>query len=116
MNLLSACDVGAVPRVSDPIYDYMLPVKFYEYVAVGLPLIVMTNKESELARVVEENRLGLLCEPNNIGCLEKALSQLVKDRRLLEYFKKNSINFRGFVDRKTGAEILLKTIKRLLYQ
>jgi len=114
VNLLSACDVGVVPRVSDPIYDYMLPVKFYEYVAVGLPLIVMANKESELARVMEKNRLGLLCEPNNVGCLEKALSQLVKDRRLLEYFKKNSINFREFIDRKTGAEILFKTIKGLL--
>ena len=55
VNLLSACDVGAAPRVSDPIYDYALPVKFYEYVAVGLPLIVMANKESGLARVMERS-------------------------------------------------------------
>jgi len=46
--LLSACDVGVVPRIDDPIYDYSLPIKFYEYVATGLPVIVMANRRSEL--------------------------------------------------------------------
>jgi hypothetical protein len=37
-KLISDCDVGLIPRIKDPIYDYAIPAKFYEYTACGLPV------------------------------------------------------------------------------
>jgi glycosyltransferase involved in cell wall biosynthesis len=114
MTLLSACDVGVVPGNRSFIFDYAVPVKFYEYVAMGLPSIVVANKEGELAKIVKENSLGLLCEPNDIRCLEEALAKLAKNRSILERFMENSIKFRKFVDRRTGAETLFEIISGLM--
>lgn len=116
VTLLSACDIGIVPRANNPIYDYALPIKFYEYIATGLPLIVIASKESELARIVETYKLGLVCEPYDVDCLEIALIEVITNRRSLEYLRVNVMSFRKFVDRKIGAKILFKLIKGLIHQ
>ena len=108
--LLSACDVAIIPRLGDPIYDYAIPVKFYEYVAMGLPLIVIVNKESELAKIVEDNKLGFICEPSDHNCLVKAIIAFATNKALLGEYKKNVLAFRRHIDRRIGAERLYKLI------
>jgi len=113
-TLLSACDIGVVPRIEDPIYDYAVPVKFYEYIATGLPLIVLANKESEIAKVVENNKLGFVCEPRDQACLENVIRELATDKSLLNRLKMNVLAYRKYVDREEGARKLLKLISKLL--
>jgi len=108
--LLSAFYVGVVSRVKYPLYDYAVPVKFYEYVATGLPLIMTANRGSELVKIMLENKLGLLCEPNDIKCLEKTLTRLVRNERLLRGLRGNSISFRELIDGKIGAEVLFRAM------
>ena len=114
--LLSACDVGIIPRVKDPIYNYSIPVKFYEYIAAGLPVIATVNKESELAKIVKENKLGFVCEPEDQACLENAIVALVTNKSLLNDLKKNVFAFRKLIDRRIGAERLYKLVKELLQE
>jgi len=116
ITLLSACDVGIVPRIKDPIYNYSIPIKFYEYVATGLPVIAVANKESELAKIVEENKLGFICEPEDKVCLENTIIALATDNSLLNELKKNVLAFRRLIDRRIGAEGLYRLIKELLQE
>jgi len=113
VTLLSACDIGIIPRVGDPVYNYAVPAKFYEYIAMGLPLIVITNKESELAKIVKENKLGFVCEPEDQVCLETSILALANNRNLLNEFKRNVLLFRRHIDRRIGAVRLYKLIINL---
>ncbi|MCC6053880.1 MAG: glycosyltransferase [Thermosphaera sp.] len=112
--LLSASDIGVIPRVGDAVYDYAIPVKFYEYIATGLPMIVLARKRSELGEVVEKNKLGILCEPQDHICLEKAIKTLATNKDLIDELRKNVLAFKKHVDRRIGAERLLKLIIGLM--
>jgi glycosyltransferase involved in cell wall biosynthesis len=116
VTLLSACDIGVIPRIGDPVYNYAVPVKFYEYIAVGLPVIAIANKRGELAEIVEENKLSIVCEPQDYACMEKAIKALAINKNLLDEFRKNVLIFRKYVDRRIGAERLFKLIRSRLMQ
>jgi len=112
--ILSASDVGLIPRVEDPIFDYAIPAKFYEYIAMELPVLALCRKESELARLIIENDLGFVCEPSDIRCIEEALVTLATNNNVYLKFKKNVIKYRKYVDRKIGGEIFSAIIRRLI--
>jgi len=114
VTLLSACDLGIIPRIKDPIYDYAIPVKFYEYVATGLPSIAIANKGSELARIVEKYKLGFVCEPEDQVCIEKAITMLASNKSLMDDLRKNVLNYRRNVDRRIGAERLFSLVSELM--
>jgi glycosyltransferase involved in cell wall biosynthesis len=114
VTLLSACDLGIIPRIGDPIYDYAIPVKFYEYVATGLPIIVIARKRNELAEVVERNKLGIVCEPGDHICLEEAIETLAMNRGLIDELRKNVLTFRKRIDREFGAKRLFELIIGLM--
>jgi glycosyltransferase involved in cell wall biosynthesis len=111
ITLLFACDLGVIPRIGDPIYDYAIPVKFYEYVAAGLPMIVIARKHSELAEVIERNKLGIVCEPQDHICLKSAVTAFATNKTTLDKYKKNVFAFRRHIDRRIGAERLYKINK-----
>ncbi|MEM2297843.1 MAG: glycosyltransferase [Ignisphaera sp.] len=113
VEVLSASDIGIVPLSASPIFDYAIPVKFYEYIALGLPVLVLCDKDSELWRLVEENGLGFVCRPSDLDCVERSLKTLMlRDT----YFKMkiNVENYRCKVDRVIGARILLIVLRHLL--
>lgn len=112
-TILSAADVGVIPRLSDPIYDYSIPVKFYEYVALGLPVLAICRRGSLLAKVVEVNSLGVVCDPGEIVCLEKALEKLLDEKVYFE-IKHDVLKFRKNVDRRVGASKLLAIVRYFL--
>jgi colanic acid biosynthesis glycosyl transferase WcaI len=114
VKLLSACNIGIIPRIKDPIYNYAIPAKFYEYVALGLPLIVTANKESELAKIIEENKLGFVCEPGDQKCLERAITTFAMNKSILDEYKKNVLVFRRHIDRRIYAERLYKLISKFI--
>jgi len=114
ITLLSACDIGIIPRIKDPIYVYSIPVKFYEYIAIGLPVIVTASRESELAKIVKENKLGFVCKPGNQICLENVITTLATNRSLLDELRRNVLTFRNYIDRGIGAKRLYRLINKLL--
>jgi glycosyltransferase involved in cell wall biosynthesis len=115
IKLLSACDIGLIPLVEDTIFCDVVPVKFYEYIAVGLPLIVTANKRSELARIVNQNELGFLCGFKDLACIENALVQLARNDYLRNRLRNNVLMFRKHIDRQIGAETLFQMITQLLH-
>jgi len=112
-QILSACDIGLIPRVSDPIFDYAIPAKFSEYIACGLPVFVIARKGSELWNVVERYKLGYVCQPTDIECMAQTIKDIVIEGKL-ESSRINVLRMRKFVDRKRGAEALYIAIRSLM--
>jgi len=111
-ELYSAGDVGLIPRINDPAFDYAVPTKFYEYVAMGLPVLAICRKESELAKIIIENRLGIVCESKE--CLKESIKILASNIEVYNAFKENVLRYRKHVDRKIGAKILFTILKQFI--
>lgn len=115
ITVLSAADVGVIPRVDSHIFDYAVPAKFYEYIALGLPVLALCNENSELWRLVSENSLGYTCRPDDKVCIERSLEDLMSKDIYLK-IRANVENYRNKIDRTKGAQILLITLKRMLHE
>lgn len=62
---LNACDV-AVISFRPGMAGVSVPSRMYNVMAAGRPIIAISDPESELARVVEEERIGWTAEPGNL--------------------------------------------------
>jgi glycosyltransferase involved in cell wall biosynthesis len=71
--------VAPYPRLGS---FYFSPLKVYEYMAAGLP--VVASRIGQLKRVIDPGVTGLLVEPGDSGSLAEALGLLVADRALRE--------------------------------
>ena len=75
-GLLTSMDVAAAPYPSCDGF-YFSPLKLYEYLAAGLP--VVASRAGEIARSVEHGVDGWLCEPGDVAALQAALVRLHDD-------------------------------------
>ncbi len=77
--LLEQVDIGIAPY---PQFDnfYFSPLKIYEYMAAGLPVI--TSRTGHLAELVKDRLTGLLVEPESPQALADAVIELYNDPAL----------------------------------
>ena len=54
----------------------IVPSKFYGIAAAGKPMVVIADKNGELARLVQEHGCGAVIEPGDLGALVDALLRL----------------------------------------
>jgi len=112
--LYSAADLGLIPRVDDPAFDYALPVKFYEYIAMGLPVLALCRRESELARTITKNGLGFVCEPSDEAWIERAIETLLQNPKVYSELKEKVLSYRKLTDRRIGGAVLSAIVKYLM--
>lgn len=73
---LARMDIAVAPYASDQPF-YFSPLKVYEYMASGLP--VVASDVGDLGQVVRHGETGLLCRPDDPGALAEALAALAAD-------------------------------------
>ncbi len=78
-GLLAEMDVAVAPYPDSPNF-YFSPLKVYEYMAAGLP--VVASRIGQLEDVIEHGVNGLLCPPGDSEVLAEALDRLGKDPQL----------------------------------
>jgi colanic acid biosynthesis glycosyl transferase WcaI len=61
----------------------VVPSKFYGVAAAGRPIIAISAKDGEIARLVEQHGCGLVIEPGNAQALAEALSRLSTDSKCI---------------------------------
>jgi glycosyltransferase involved in cell wall biosynthesis len=66
-------DVAVAPYPPQPNF-YFSPLKVYEYMAAGLP--VVASRIGQLAELIHDGIDGLLCPPGDAMSLARALEQL----------------------------------------
>jgi glycosyltransferase involved in cell wall biosynthesis len=72
-GLLASMDVGVAPYGALPGF-YFSPLKVYEYMAAGLP--VVTSDIGQLSELIADGVNGLLCPPGDVRALAGALGKL----------------------------------------
>ncbi|WP_119070338.1 glycosyltransferase family 4 protein [Rubrobacter indicoceani] len=81
-GLLASMDVGVAPYPSGGEDFYFSPLKVYEYLAAGLP--VVASRVGQVGEIVESGRNGLLYRPGDIAALAGSLMLLEGDITLRE--------------------------------
>jgi glycosyltransferase involved in cell wall biosynthesis len=76
---IAAMDVAVAPypRLAD---FHFSPLKLFEYMAVGKPLVA--SRYPDIASVVEDGAAGLLIEPGDVRELSAAIQRLLRDPEL----------------------------------
>ena len=83
VDFLNACDIGLISLVPN-MYGAAMPSKTYNIMAAGKPVLALTDNDSELARVIDENEIGWHLEPGDADSLEAALNGIYDRREELE--------------------------------
>lgn len=78
-GLLASMSVAVAPY-PDRADFYFSPLKVYEYMAAGLP--VVTSRIGQLAELIENGTNGILCPPGDAVALATALEQLWRSPEL----------------------------------
>jgi glycosyltransferase involved in cell wall biosynthesis len=72
-GLVASMDVAVAPYPNESDF-YFSPLKVYEYMAAGVP--VVASRVGQLARLIEDGVNGLLCPPGNPIAVADALDRL----------------------------------------
>lgn len=83
-GLLHGCDAAAAPY-PQPVPgrdDYFSPLKVYEYLAAGMPIVA--TAVGQIPSIVEDGRTGLLVAPGDMSAFSAALQRLGADEALRE--------------------------------
>lgn len=86
---LNACDVGLVALIKG-MRGTAMPSRTYNIMAAGKPVLALTEKGSELARVIDEDGIGRYVEPGDVDKLAAAIIELYDSRTELGRMSENA--------------------------
>ena len=79
---MAQADLGLVSLVPD-IYRYAYPSKTMTYLEQGCPLLLCVEPESQLARMVRSEQIGVDVPPGDSAAMARTIAALADDRELL---------------------------------
>ena len=79
---LNACDVGLV-ALKKGMWGTAMPSRTYNIMATGKPVLALTDKGSELARVIDEEQIGWHIEPGDTEKLVATIERIVAEKAML---------------------------------
>jgi glycosyltransferase involved in cell wall biosynthesis len=68
-----------------------VPSKTFNIMSVGTPLLCIASQKSELAHLVNTNKVGKIFNANQLEEIKDFILQLFNDKNLLEEYKQNSL-------------------------
>jgi glycosyltransferase involved in cell wall biosynthesis len=84
---INAMDIVVAPY--PPLeFFYYSPVKIYEYMACGKP--VVTTRIGQIAELIETGKTGILCDPGDTKALIEAVQQLIRNREVRSAIGRNA--------------------------
>ncbi|MDQ3750546.1 MAG: glycosyltransferase family 4 protein [Acidobacteriota bacterium] len=107
---LNACDVALVSLVKN-MWGVSMPSRTYNILAVGKPILALTEANSEVARVIEENALGWIVSPDNPEKLFQTIIEISRKKPQLISMGKRA---RNAAIEKYSAEIAIQKYKKAL--
>jgi len=111
-EILSASDVGIIPRDANPLWNNALPAKSLEYFACGLPVLATVHGDSLVARLIDENKIGLYSEPENVDALADTIEKIYNDNIFIsDAGKRAALLIQERFDRNKIAEDFLNLLK-----
>lgn len=81
--------IGLAVFLDNPVHNIILPIKIFEYMAFGLP--VVCSDFGHLARYTRINKTGITLDPSDPEAICNAILELKDDRKKYEVFSRNGI-------------------------
>lgn len=107
---LNACDVAIVTLVKK-MWGVSMPSRTYNILAAGKPILALTERESEIAKVVAEDNVGWTVAPNEPEALLEKIFEIYENRQSFEAMSRNA---RRAALEKYSLEAALKKYKTAL--
>ncbi len=107
--LISAADITVAPYKKMDVEFWGSPMKLFEYMASGTPLI--TSRVGQLTEVIRNEDNGLLVEPGDVGALSLAMEKLIDNPTLRSCLSQNA---RRDVERSFSWEQYADRLENLL--
>ena len=107
---LNACDVALVSLVKN-MWGVSMPSRTYNILAVGKPILALTEANSEVARVIQEDNLGWVVSPDNPEKLFQTIMEISRNRAQLTVMGKRA---RITAIEKYSVEIAIQKYKKTL--
>lgn len=80
---LNACDVGFVSLV-DKMFGVAMPSRTYNFLAAGKPILALTEKGSEVERVILESEVGWAVQTGNSDELLKKIFEIYENKNSIQ--------------------------------
>lgn len=103
---LARMDIAVAPYAGDQPF-YFSPLKIYEYMASGLP--VVASDVGDLARLVRHGETGLICAPDSPAAMADALEKLAADPELARRF--GTSGRRIVLERHRWADVAMRVLR-----
>lgn len=107
---LNACDVGLVPLVRG-MCGVAMPSRTYNFLAAGKPILALTDEKSEVAIVIEEDRVGWFVPPHEPEQLLAMIYKIYDERDGIE---KMGVRARQSAVDKYSVEVAIEKFKKVL--
>jgi glycosyltransferase involved in cell wall biosynthesis len=91
-GLVQACDVGLIfldPRFTIPNY----PSRLLSYLEYKMPVLMATDKNTDIGRIAEENGYGLWSLNGDLSSFNAALDKLCQDKQLVQEMGERGYRF-----------------------
>ena len=86
---LNACDVAIVTLVKK-MWGVSMPSRTYNILAAGKPILALTERDSEITKVVEEDRVGWAVLPAEPEMLRQKILEIYENRNEFEAMSKRA--------------------------
>lgn len=103
-EVLNDSDISLVTLVKG-MYGLGVPSKTYNILAAGKPIIYIGERDTEIWRTAEENKIGYCFEPDEKSGIIGFLKSL--NPEMLPHLKKMGVSARGVVEKKYSKEAIL---------
>lgn len=102
---LAAADIGIV-ILGTQASQLSVPSKTYNLMSVGMPILAIAGKDSELAELIEKHQNGMRFSPDEVDKIIEYLKDILQDRSKLLKMGKNSLK----ASKQYGSENAKKMI------
>ena len=110
IKILKSSDIGVIPNNKTIIgSQHTSPMKIFEYLAVGLPII--SSDFPAMREVLKEGENALFFESENVDELAEKIDSLSQDEALLAFMRKNNIKEGQKYSWENRAKIICDFIK-----
>lgn len=111
-EIISQCHLGVSFRSDDEISIYSFPVKVYEYIGVGIPILV--TPLSEGGQLVEENGFGKQYNNKQVREIANEILKLKMNKEYYTKFQNNIIEKRQYYSREKQAKYFADFLENTL--
>ena len=111
-NKISRAHIGLSLRTDDKVSQGAFPVKIYECIAFGIPVIV--TPISEAGKFVEKYQIGYQFNPFQVDEIYSAIVDLKKNVNVLQTLSENTNTLKDEFSRKKSATNFVKELEEAL--